>query len=88
MNPAIPSIGVVSAAIVLIANSFLGTELVTSNVQEILQAVLVVALASASVYSWFKVRFLTKEMASLKAQMTNSKAVGVKAKKVVPKKKK
>lgn len=69
MNPQVPSIASISSAIVLLSSMFLDIELVTEEVQAVINAIAVLILTGASIWSWVKTRGLIRENASLTAKV-------------------
>ena len=70
MNPNTPNIIAVVSAVVLLLNTFAGTKLASEQIQEVVGAVMVLALAGASAWSWLKTRGLVKKNEELKASLS------------------
>jgi len=70
MNPNTPNIIAVVSAIVLLLNTFAGTQLASEEIQAVTSAILVLVLAASSAWSWLKTRGLVKKNQELSASLS------------------
>ena len=73
MNPNTPNVIAVVSAIVLLLNTFAGTNLASEQIQEVISAVMVLVLAVSAAWSWIKTRVLVKENRELSASLAVAK---------------
>ena len=70
MNPNTPNIIAVVSAVVLLLNTFAGTQLASEEIQAVVSAVMVLMLAGSSVWSWLKTRGLVRQNQELSASLS------------------
>ena len=73
MNPNTPNVIAVVSAVVLLLNTFAGTQLASEEIQAVVSAGMVLVLAASSAWSWIKTRVLVNENRELSASLAVAK---------------
>lgn len=80
MNPQIPNVAVIASSVVLLLG-LIGVQVGGDEVQQVLNALLIVLITAGGIWSWFKTKFLVKQVAGFTAALAPKKAPAKKKKK-------